>query len=419
MSRRPAWACNEDAERAVLGCAMVDSDSLPDILAEVDEDDFFISKNKHIFNAIKSLSSKSVSPDYLTVTDELSSTGKLSLAGGMSYVTSLTDGVPHLNMGPTYAKVVRERAIARRYVEELERGVDEIKHGRAEVYTIADKVLHASIDSSRDEVATTKEILGDIITEIEDIQAGVRDGYLSTGFSNLDKYAPTETELCIIAARPSVGKTMLAVNVLENIAKRDQSVLLCSAEMSTQAIMKRRAAQISGVSMDKMKRRGAMSTEDWNNVVSSFALLEKRPFFIDDRTDTISKTLASIKKHHARHGIVAVAIDYLQLLRPSKDYGSTNDNVGEMCHRIKGIAKELSIVVFLLSQLSRANEKEGRRPRLDDLRSSGDIEQDADIVWFPYDSSKPNVIEIICAKNRNGPKGVTELQVRKRIGRMW
>lgn len=417
---------NEEAERSILGASMLSKDALLDIMDIVKPRDFYSEMHKEIFTAIRDLYSRSTPVDTLTVSEELKKRNSLEMVGGRAYIASLSSGVPSTANAAQYAKIVAEKAVLRRLITTSSDIIEEAYKEAMDADVVLDYAERgifeiAQAKQSKD-VAALKDVL---IRNIEIIdEASKLDGNVigvPTGFRDLDKITSglQRSDLVIVAARPAMGKTAFALNVAQQAAvKGKASVLIFSMEMSKEQLGQRLLSMESRVEMQKLKT-GDLNRKDWDDINIALDVLSEANIFIDDTPGiSIMEIKNKCRRIKAEHGLDLVVLDYLQLMSFEGRTESRQQEISALSRNLKLIAREMDCPVIVLSQLSRAPEqRQDHRPQLSDLRESGSIEQDADIVLFLYrddyyekeNSEKPGVCEVIIAKQRSGPTGTVEL----------
>jgi len=428
-----------DAECAVLGGIMLDPEALERLEGILVPKHFYLAANGFIFNAIQSLAAENKPVDALTVKDYLERTGELEHCGGEAYLGDLISLIPTSANVRHYAEIVRERAILR----QLLKVCAEISR---EVYENPVKPVGEHLDISESHILAVAESFNQTKPTFQNLKDLIQEGYqelqrryadkrkitgVSTGFSDLDdKTAGLQRgDLIVIAGRPSMGKTAFVMNVAQNAALRDVEpnvVAVFSLEMSAQQIGMRLLAAESRVDMSKM-RTGSFATDDWRKLASGTGKLAEAAIFVDD-TPAISvlevrSKCRRLKRERGR--LDMVLIDYLQLMTGNAKADRKDLEISEMTRSLKGLAKELDVPIIILSQLNRSLEsRSDKRPMMSDLRESGAIEQDADVIMFIYRdevyNKKPEnegLAEIIIAKQRNGPIGTTKLTFLKEFTR--
>ncbi len=417
---------NVDAEMSLLGAILIDEETLADISEHVKPKDFYDRRHGIIFDAVMRLYEKNKPVDLLTLTDELKRKKELEEIGGSAYLTELTNYVPTAAHAESYAEIVAQKAVRRRLIkasgEISELGYDEntttqelLQQAEAELFSVSDQSL-------KQDLVSIESILTDSFDRMEELHRnkgqlrGVR-----TGYRDLDNMTAglQRSDLIILAARPAMGKTTLVTNLAYNVATiAKQPVLFFSLEMSKEQLVDRMLADASGVDAWNI-RTGNLSDEDFSKLSEAMGEMAEAPIYIDD-TPGVSVLEMRTKARRAAHEqpLGLIIIDYLQLMQGSgRDNGNRVQEVSEISRGLKLLARELNVPVIALSQLSRSVESRSPQiPQLADLRESGSIEQDADIVMFIYreayynpDTERENITDLIISKHRNGPVGKVEL----------
>ncbi len=417
---------NEEAEKSILGASMLSKDALLDIMDIVKPRDFYSEMHKEIFTAIRELYSRNEPIDTLTVSEELKKRNSLEMVGGRAYIASLSSGVPSTANAGQYAKIVAEKAVLRKLIAASTDIIEEAYKEAMDADVVLDYAERgifeiAQAKQSKD-VAALKDVL---IKNIEIIdEASRQEGNVigvPTGFRDLDIKTSglQRSDLVIVAARPAMGKTAFALNVAQQAAiKGGASVLIFSMEMSKEQLGQRLLSMESRVEMQKLKT-GELNRKDWDDINIALDTLSEANIFIDDTPGiSIMEIKNKCRRIKAEHGLDLVVLDYLQLMSYEGRVDSRQQEISALSRNLKLIAREMDCPVIVLSQLSRAPEqRQDHRPQLADLRESGSIEQDADIVLFLYrddyyekeNSEKPGVCEVIISKQRSGPTGTVEL----------
>lgn len=417
---------NLDAEMSLLGAVLIDEEVLADITEHVKPKDFYDKRHAMIYDAIMRLYEKNKPVDLLTLTDELKRKKEIDEIGGSAYLTELTNYVPTSAHAESYAEIVAQKAVRRRLIkasgEISELGYDEatstqelLQAAEAELFSVSDQSL-------KQDLTSLESILTDSFDRLEELHRnkGALRG-VRTGYRDLDNMTAglQRSDLIILAARPAMGKTTLVTNLAYNVATiAKQPVLFFSLEMSKEQLVDRMLSDASGVDSWNI-RTGNLSDDDFSKLSEAMGEMAEAPIFIDD-TPGLSVLEMRTKARRAAHDqpLGLIIIDYLQLMQGSgRDNGNRVQEVSEISRGLKLIARELNVPVIALSQLSRSVESRSPQiPQLADLRESGSIEQDADIVMFIYreayynpETERENVTDLIIAKHRNGPVGKVEL----------
>lgn len=417
---------NLDAEMSLLGAVLIDEETLADISEHVKPKDFYDKRHGLIYDAMMRLYEKHKPVDLLTLTEELKKKNDIETIGGSAYLTELTNYVPTAAHAEAYAELVEQKAIRRRLIKASgdisELGYDEetstaelLEQAEAELFSVSDQSL-------RQDLVSIESILTESFDRMEELHRnkgqlrGVRTGYrdLDTMTAGLQR-----SDLIILAARPAMGKTTLVTNLAYNVATiAKQPVLFFSLEMSKEQLVDRMLSDASGVDSWNI-RTGNLSDDDFSKLSDAMGEMAEAPIFIDD-TPGVSVLEMRTKARRAAHEqpLGLIIIDYLQLMQGSgRDNGNRVQEVSEISRGLKLLARELNVPVIALSQLSRSVESRSPQiPQLADLRESGSIEQDADIVMFIYredyynpETDRQHVTDLIIAKHRNGPTGKIEL----------
>ncbi len=417
---------NVDAEMSLLGAVLIDEETLADITEHVKPHDFYDKRHGIIFDAMMRLYEKNKPVDLLTLIDELKRKKEIDEIGGSAYLTELTNYVPTAAHAESYAEIVAQKAVRRRLIkasgEISELGYNE-ETSTQELLQQAESELFAVSDQSlKQDLISLESILTDSFDRMEELHRnkGALRG-VRTGYRDLDNMTAglQRSDLIILAARPAMGKTTLVTNLAYNVATiAKQPVLFFSLEMSKEQLVDRMLADASGVDAWNI-RTGNLSDEDFSKLSEAMGEMSEAPIYIDD-TPGVSVLEMRTKARRAAHEqpLGLIIVDYLQLMQGSgRDGGNRVQEVSEISRGLKLIARELNVPVIALSQLSRSVESRSPQvPQLADLRESGSIEQDADIVMFIYreayynpETERENITDLIIAKHRNGPVGKVEL----------
>jgi replicative DNA helicase len=413
---------NIEAERSILGAILLDNHALNAAIEKLRSEDFFLQQHRYIFERMIQLGEKQQGIDTVTLMEDLSRRGELEAAGGVPYLSQLADGLPRITNVEHYARIVKEKAILRSLIHSTSAIQEQALAAGDDADTILDRAESAIFQLAEDRVKSgligVKELVRDNYERLERIfSEGRRITGLATGYSTLDNETAglQPSELIILAARPSMGKTALALNIAENVALRQGlPAAIFSLEMSKESLLLRLLASEARVDAHKF-RTGHLTREDWNKVSKGLASLGEAPLWIDDSaSSTVLEMGAKARRLKRDRGLSLMIVDYLQLVVPTNTGRGSNrqEDVASISRSLKGLAKELKVPVLVLSQLTRAPERDERKPQLSDLRESGAIEQDADVVIFInrpnfYKSDLPDEerakAELIIAKQRNGP----------------
>jgi len=414
-----------EAEQSVLGAMLVDKEAINTSVEIIRPDDFYKEANREIFEAIVVLFNKNEPVDLITLSEELKKRGTLDAIGGVVYLANLSEGISTTANIRYYCEIVEEKSILRKLIRASSDIMSKGYEADEELSFIIDlaekKIFDITQRRSHEGFAPIKTVLLESFSRIEQMaesKGGITG--ITTGFTDLDNKTSglQRSDLVLIAARPSMGKTAFALNMALNSAlKGNASVAVFSLEMSKEQLVQRILSAESHVELHKIIN-GKLSEEEWPKLVRAMGPLSQLKMYIDDTPGiTLMEMKAKCRKLKMEHGLDAIFVDYLQLMQGDGKIESRQQEISAISRGLKGLAKEMNCPVVALSQLSRAPElRSDHRPILSDLRESGAIEQDADIVMFLYrdeyyhpDSEKKNIGEVIIAKHRNGPTGTTEL----------
>ena len=414
------------SEMAVLGSIMLRKEAMHEIEDALTPDSFYVEKHKKIFQAMLDLSVKNEPIDMLSLSTKLGEQKLLEMVGGNQYLAEIVNVVPSSTNVKHYADIVQKKYVLRSlieaadYVSELafEEGDDHMD----DILDLAEKRIFSVVSSPKNQrYVNLKDALPEAYERLEKLHEtkGMLRG-LPTGFRELDNMLSglQKSDLIILAARPSMGKTTLALDISRMAAViHDKSVLIFSLEMSSQQLVDRMLSAESRVNAWNLRTGNLSSDRDFSQLRDSLDKLAKAKIFIDDQAgNSIVRMKSLARRIKAEKGVDLIVVDYLQLMTTSKTYDSMVNQVTEISRSLKSLAKELDVPVLALSQLNRAVESRGGKPRLSDLRDSGSIEQDADVVMFIHredkgkdESEKTNIAEILIEKHRNGPTGKVDL----------
>lgn len=428
-----AMPYNADAESAVLGSILIDSRMADDIVPTMSEGDFFVKQNRIVFAVMKELQERLMPIDTVSVADRLNQLGKLDEAGSVEYLASLADSVPSSAGAEHYAEIVKRDALTRRVIfaannivenaYKSETGTGALEFAEREIFSVAEETSERSL-------VQAAKAMKDALNSITDIQNGnVPQNIVRSEFKSLDRMTKgfKPGELILLAARPSVGKTAFALNIAANVVREHKNkehkskkiVAIFSLEMEAPLLAKRMLSYVSGVPLSRMDTYGAMTTADDGKLMRAFHSLYDSGLYIDDyKLNTPGDVLSKCRRLKRERGLDLVIIDYLQLMTTGRDYDSNRQQaVSDMSRNMKLYAGELGVPIIVLSQMSRDVEKrDDHSPKLSDLRESGAIEQDADVVMFLHKPAQFNpampedVVQLIVRKNRNGPVGEIDLK---------
>jgi replicative DNA helicase len=416
---------NLEAERSVLGAILIQNDTYNVAAQLVRPEDFYRDAHRRIFDKIIALSERGQAVDFVTLKEELGRAGELDTVGGPAYIASLVDGVPRAINVEHYAKIVKEKAVLRNLISAANAILSDAYEADQDAAEILDRAEHSIFEIAEGRIRSGFVSLYDIAeTAAESIQKAHEEKKLitgvPTGFSDLDNLTSgfQRGDLIIVAARPSMGKTSLVLNMAQHVGTRtDHTVGVFSLEMSREQLFLRMLsseAQIDGHAL----RTGFLRSDDWGRLTEALGVLGQAKIFIDDTPSIgVLEMRAKSRRLAAEHGLHLLVVDYIQLMQGRGRFDNRTQELGAISRALKGLAKELNVPVVVVSQLSRAPEaRSDHRPQLSDLRESGALEQDADVVVLIYreDRYKPeagndSVAEIIVAKQRNGPTDTVRL----------
>ncbi len=416
---------NNDAEQSLLGCLMLDKDAIVKVVDSIKAEDFYRGIHQDIYQAMYSLYERSEPIDILSVSASLKGRNKLEDIGGSEYLTSLINTVPTATHIDNYAKIVRQKKILRDLISASEEiGLSAFDESE-EVDVLLDKAEKTVFGIGQRSLTQTflpiKEILSDTFERLDELSknTGKLRG-IATGFTDLDKILGglQKSDLVILAARPSMGKTSLALDIARNVAiLENKPVGLFSLEMSKDQLADRLLASLANINLWNL-RNGKLTQDDYSRIQHAMGSLSEAPLYIDDAGSVNALQMrAMARRLQATKGLSLIVVDYLQLMEPMNRFQSAVQQVTENSRALKLLAKELSVPVLVLSQLSRAVESRVPQiPRLADLRESGAIEQDADVVMMIYredkyneNSLQKNIAKLLIEKHRNGPTGGIDL----------
>lgn len=418
---------NLEVEKALLGAIILKPESMHDVSADIRPESFYADKHREIYRAIFEIFTKGDPIDLLSVSTKLKNAGQLERIGGAAYLAELLEAVPAAGNAAYYASEVHSKSMLRGLIHAAD-DIAELGYSNPDdVDVVLDqaekKVYEVTNQTSVQKFVTIGSALSEAWERFEHLSASEEDiRGVPTGFSSLDNLLAglQKSDLIILAARPSMGKTTFALDVARNAAvQHKKSVGIFSLEMSAQQLVDRMLASEAGVDSWKLRTGKLKSDQEFEAVQAAMARLSEASIHIDDQPGTnILKMRSSARRLHNEHGLDLLIVDYLQLMSPTATKASDSmvQQVTEISRSLKILARELNVPVMALSQLSRAVEQRGGKPRLSDLRDSGSIEQDADVVMFIHredkinkESDRPNIAEILVEKHRNGPVGSAEL----------
>lgn len=419
---------NTEAEASLLGALLIDSDAIVKIADVVNANDFFEVRHQRTYEAIQQLYERHQAIDVLTLADQLKNNGYLDLIGGAGYLTELTNFVPTATHVEQYADIVAQKAMRRRLIAASQAmtglGYDESKQLSDLIEEAETKLFEVSQQHIKQSVISLETILAESFDRLDDLHKDKQKiRGVPTGFKDLDNTLAgfQRSDLVILAARPSMGKTALALNFAHNIAVQShQPVLIFSLEMSKEQLVDRLLAMESGVDAWAL-RTGNLTDADFEKIGQAMGTLSEAQIFIDDTPGiTVSDLRTKARREAHQRDLGLIIVDYLQLMSGGSRFGGDGNRVqeiSEISRGLKGVARELNVPVLALSQLSRSVESRNPQiPQLSDLRESGSIEQDADVVAFIYreeyynpETDRKKLTDILIKKHRNGPTGGVEL----------
>ncbi len=427
---------NLDAERSVLGAMLIEQEAIGRAVEVLTSESFYHEGHRRIFEAILALYERSAAADLVTVSEELTKRGQLDASGGSAYVHELLEGLPTAANVEFYAKIVREKALLRQLIASCSRIASQAYEPSGTVEELLDSAEQRIFDISQKRLgrgfAPLKDYIHSSIEQVEKLyHRKTHVTGVGTGFTELDDMTSGfhPGDLVIIAARPGMGKTSLALSIAQHVAIRERgAVAIFSLEMPTEQVVLRLLCSEARVDLHRV-RSGRLFDADWAHLTIAAGLLAEAPIYIDDSVPlTVLEMKAKMRRLYAelKTDLKLVMVDYMQMMTGRSRAENRQQEIAEISRSLKAIAKELRIPMVVLSQLSRAPERrtDDARPQLADLRESGAIEQDADMVAFIYrdayynkESDKPGEAEIIIAKQRNGPTGTIKLAFVKEITR--
>ena len=433
--RTPPWS--PEAEQAVLGAMLIDQDAALRAVEVLRPEMFYREAHRRLFRVMATLTDARIVLDHVTLRDELTRRGELDDAGGVEYLAELVDAVPTAANIEFHANIVKEKAILRRLIDAATSIVSDAYAGKSSANELLDsaesRVFQISQDRRDEGFSRIKEMLWPTMERIETLQkSGKSITGVPSGFVDLDEMTSgfQRSELIIVAARPSMGKTSFCLNIATHAALEGHGVAIFSLEMSKDALVQRMLCAEARVD-SQLVRRGMLRDHDFTKLARAAGILQGAPIWIDDLpAQTLLEMRSKARRLKAEYDLGMIVVDYLQLMRSPEYSDNRVQEISDISRSLKALARELEVPVVALSQLSRASEQRGgeRKPILSDLRDSGAIEQDADVVVFIHrpemyqkeDSegrSLEGIAEIIVAKHRNGPTGNLDLHFEKSITR--
>jgi replicative DNA helicase len=426
---------NVDAEKSVLGAILVNNENYYTVVEGLRAEDLYLDAHRIIFRKMSEIIDESRAVDLITIQDRLERDSLLESSGGIAYLASLMDGIPHLVNIDHNIQIIREKSLFRQMIHSTNRIMSEcfdqvdpaeevLDRAEAAMFELSERRTETGLISVKDLEAETHQLLEKLYAEREMITG------VATGFNDFDRMTSglQPSDLIILAARPSMGKTALSLNIAQHVAlHKGAPVGIFSLEMSKSQLLMRFLCAEAMVDAHKV-RTGYLSHDDFGKLIDTLGSVANAPIFIDDSsTMTIMQMRAKARRLKAEHGLGLLIVDYLQLMSGFGRSENRNQEISGISRGLKSLAKELSVPVIALSQLSRAPEQRSsgeHRPQLSDLRESGSIEQDADVVAFIYreevykrSEDNEGLAELIIAKQRNGPIGTVKLAFLKQFTR--
>lgn len=424
---------NLEAERSILGAILLDDNAVLAVFESLKSQDFYLDSHRKVYEKMLHLMNSSRPIDLVTLKEELQRSNELESVGGAAYLASLTDGLPRAINIEYYAQIVKEKSTLRRLIQisnetmarsyQDEEPAEEIlQNVEKTIFDIASQQFHTGFTS-------ISPVVGDVFKQIEELSNRKTPVTgLETGFADLDRMTAGlhPSDLIIVAARPGLGKTSLCLNIAEHVAiRKSKTVGIFSLEMSKEQLVKRLICSEARIDAHRINT-GYLNKEDWNRLSRVSGDLSETKIFIDDTASiTIPELRSKARRLSLEHGLDLIIVDYLQLMSGSTTrYENRTQEISQISRGLKGIAKELTLPLIAVSQLSRAVEarRGDHRPQLSDLRESGSIEQDADVVLFIYREDMVNPTEentgraeLIIGKQRNGPTGSLQLAFSKQF----
>ncbi len=416
---------NVEAEQAVLGAMLLSHDAVIVAMEKLQSQDFYRDVHRIIFEAMEHLHRENKEIDVITLPDELKRMKKLDDVGGLEYVLNLPNLVGSAANIEYYANIVAEKALARNLISTCTELTTEAYDGQKETEALLDdaerRILQLSDTKNRGDFASVGavvEVTLDKITKLYENKAGLTG--LPTGFRDLDRMTSglQPSDLILVAARPSMGKTAFTLNIAQNVGVRQhKTVAFFSLEMSQEQLVQRLLCQIAHIDSQKLRTGQLNSDEEWTRLTDACDKLYESPIYIDDTPGiSVAEMRSKARRLKSEHGLDLIIVDYLQLMQ-GRNAESRQQEISEISRSLKALARELKVPLIALSQLSRSVEsRQDKRPMLSDLRESGALEQDADIVSFLYredyydkETENQHITEVIQAKHRNGPVGSVKL----------
>lgn len=419
-----------EAERSLLGCLLMDVKIQVETAAFLSPEDFYSEANQTVFNAMSEIIAKNQPVDFVTLSDFLDKKGELDAVGGVEYLINLTETVPSAANSQRYLNIVKRNSMLRKIIRSSAETISDCQESTDEKEALAfaeKKIFDISNSADTSDVARIDKIIPGVMATLDELSNN-KSAYrgVRTKFKGIDNLLNglQKSDLIILAARPSVGKTSLAMNIVENVALQGKTCVVFSLEMGKEQLVQRMMCSVAGVSMEHAMK-GIMTREEWLKMAKAREQLAGAKIFIDDSAAiTPAEALSKCRRIKRKYGLDLVMVDYIQLMSSGAKRTEENrqQEITAISRNLKLLAKEINVPVLALSQLSRAVEQRKGRPQMSDLRESGAIEQDADIVMFIHRPDKnatekeisenkvqQNVAEILVEKHRNGPQGMVKL----------
>ncbi len=425
---------NIEAEQAVLGAMLIKQEAITETQEILSADDFYREAHRIVFRAMEELFTNHEAVDLVTLTEQLRKSNQLDKVGGVSFVTALANSVPTAANVVYHARIVKEKAELRRLIDAATEIAGKAYEDSDDVENVMDeaekKILAIAANQMKGTFEPISDILMNAIARAEELfenQGGLTG--ISTGFKDLDQLTSglQPSDLVLVAARPSMGKTAFTLNIATYAALHETSVAFFSLEMSKEQLVQRMLCSEGGIDSQRL-RTGQLADSEWDQLIETADRLSRAKIYIDDTPGiTVMELRSKARRLKAEHGLDLVIIDYLQLMqgRASRNGDNRQQEISEISRSLKALARELRVPVVALSQLSRSVEsRQVKKPMLSDLRESGSLEQDADIVMFLYredyydqETENKNITDVIIAKHRNGPIDTVKLFFHKEFTR--
>jgi replicative DNA helicase len=421
---------NLEAERSVLGAILLDNEAFHPAIEILEPGDFFLDSHRRLFTRMVGLSEENRAIDLITLHEELDRAGELEAAGGSAYLSSLVDGVPRVSNVDHYARIVKQKALLRNLIHASDNIINQALEAQEEADEVLDRAEQAIFSLAEERIKVgllpLREIARATVPRLDELfERRQHITGLATGFTDFDNLTSglQSAELILLAARPAVGKTALALNIAQHVAAdQGKPAAVFSLEMAREALLFRLLCAEARVDSHKF-RSGFLNREEMGRMTQALARLAEAPIYIDDTPGmTVLEMRAKCRRLQAEHGLALIVVDYIQLMSGRGRFENRNQEISSISRGLKALAKEMRVPLVAVSQLSRAPEQRGgdHRPQLSDLRESGSLEQDADVVAFifrPEMYRDPETIpdedrgraELIIAKQRNGPTGKVHL----------